>query len=149
MKILVLKIILNITSLLPPMNELVECVVTRLIKKKRARTIIMIVMQRIQYSANVYHATFYTLENNVRPFEALMNEIRLAVMIVEMLSIFLDRRAYERIMDYLLATHNNLLFSVDRLNGFVSHEEWRILPDIEQQCGNVFALYRKAQKALR
>ena len=113
------------------------------------RAEVLVMLQEIQYFANAYYAAFYTLENNVEPFERLMKKIGYAIMVVEVSSNYLDNHTRNKVMDYLIATHNNLLFSVDRLKGHVRHWEWYILPDIEQRCGNVFMLYQKAQRALR
>lgn len=62
---------------------------------------------------------------------------------------YLSKKEYEEAKKYLAATYNNLIFSVDRLNGNIKHEEWRILPDIEQQNGYIFTLYQKTQNSLR
>ena len=146
---LFLKIISNITSILPSMGWLIDYKITRFIQKKEIKTNVMTMLQEIQYSANVYYAAFYTLENNEKPFEMLMKKIKFAFMFIDTSSDSLNKYTRKKTQDYLIATHDNLLFSIDRLKGHLKHGEWHILPDVEQRSGGVFVLYQKARKALR
>lgn len=142
-------ILSNITSLIPPISKLIEYRIIRHIQENDIRSRIRASLQKIQYEANIYHATFYTLDNYKEPYMTLMDRIRDTHMLIKTSTNYLSKKEYKEAKKYLVATYDNLIFSVDRLNGNIKHEEWRILPDKEQQSGHIFILYQKVQNSLK
>ena len=105
---------------------------------------------KLDWAANSFFSSFYTLENCEEPYNDLENYIKDTYRKVTCLPIYVSLKVKKKAEEYVSETYKNLKFWRRRLEDAqsLSHSEWAILPDKVQQNGSVAAILEELKSLL-
>lgn len=140
------KILTIISNLIKILNSIFD-------KKNNRRNInayIYDMIVNLDWAANSFFSSFYTLENCEKAYSDLENSIKDICRRVMCLPIYVDLEVKKKAEEYISETYKNLKFWRHRLEDapYLSHSEWEILSDRAQQNGPAAATLEELKSLL-
>ncbi len=125
-------------------NLILKQMLLKIYAKNYYRRMLCSAIASLDCDAKNFFLSFYPIDSYYDPYINLIKNWNYVNRLCESIRPYIRRREYEVVHNFLTLESDNIMLWQRRIQGQVTIDEWRVLPDKEQVYGKVANAYRLA-----